>query len=495
MVLRWVFVLAGLAIAVVVSHRIFKGGSVLPIAELRVRITGSTEIPEPTKIQSTGDWYFLDHVSSGLALYDGVKKTFVPMLAESWRQEADGRHTFKLRSNAKFHDGTPITTKDVAWSIKRHLIFKTSTHFPLWEYLVGCDDLKILNDECEGLKFTETEITFRLKKQVDSFYLQLASPETGVWCSSDMDPATAKLNPTKFSGPYFVSGRDEDSALLKRNEENLISKEFPQSPRSIRIKRVPLSKMDAALINKEIDLAIKMHTPLGERAWKKDGLGVYSTTPSSIIYLFGLGQKDRSSVGADLLQALWKSNRDPVLSSSGSFLPYSSVYGLSENEFLAALGPKTAKKLRILYPEGFFPAAFLEQIQRSAESIGSEIVFSPLAPKDFMAAFTNEKLEGEYDYILSAYAASERYPAVQLRYLTKSLAKPPIDLKEAESPDFSGDRIQIFHEYEKWLLSSRQAIPLYFDVTLFVHQKNIDIGEQSKSDAEIELWRVTERRP
>ena len=467
----------------------------LPISELRVRITGVTEIPEPTNIQSTGDWYYLDHVSSGLALYDSAKKTFVPMLAETWRQEADGRHTFKLRANAKFHDGTPITTKDVAWSIKRHLIFKTSTHFPLWEYLVGCDDLKNLKDECEGLKFTESEITFRLKKQVDSFYLQLASPETGVWWSSDMDPDTAKLSPTKFSGAYFVAGRDEDSALLKRNEENQISKEFPNSPRSIRIKRVPVSKMDYASINKDIDLAIKMHTPLGERDWRKDGLGVYATTPSSIIYFFGLGQKDRPAVGADLLQALWKNNKDSVLSSSASFLPYSSVYGLSEREFLKALGPKTAKKLRVLYPEGFFPAAFLEQIQKAAQSIGSEIVFSPLAAKDFMAAFTSEKIAGEYDYILSAYAASERYPAVQLRYLTKSRAKPPIDLKEAESPDFNGDRVKIFHDYEKWLLSSRQAIPLYFDVTLFVHQKNIDIGEQSKSDAEIELWRVTERRP
>ena len=52
---------------------------------------------------------------------------------------------------------------------------------------------------------------------------------------------------------------------------------------------------------------------------------------------------------------------------------------------------------------------------------------------------------------------------------------------------------QILKDYQKWLLHSRQAIPLYFDVTLFLHQKNIDIGSQSMSDAEIELWRVQEK--
>ena len=82
---------------------------------------------------------------------------------------------------------------------------------------------------------------------------------------------------------------------------------------------------------------------------------------------------------------------------------------------------------------------------------------------------------------------------MQLRYLTKSLAKPPIDLKKAESPDFTMDREVVFKDYERWLLRSQQAIPLYFDVTLFVHQAEFDIGEQSISDAEIELWRVQEK--
>jgi peptide/nickel transport system substrate-binding protein len=43
-----------------------------------------------------------------------------PELAESWQVAADGGSvTFKLRKDARFHDGTPVTAKDVKWSFDR----------------------------------------------------------------------------------------------------------------------------------------------------------------------------------------------------------------------------------------------------------------------------------------------------------------------------------------------------------------------------------------
>jgi peptide/nickel transport system substrate-binding protein len=50
--------------------------------------------------------------------YDREK--LAPELAESWEVAADGMScTFKLRQDAKFHDGTPVTAKDVKWSFDR----------------------------------------------------------------------------------------------------------------------------------------------------------------------------------------------------------------------------------------------------------------------------------------------------------------------------------------------------------------------------------------
>src|ERR1700754_46200 len=54
----------------------------------------------------------------GTLSYDREK--LAPELAESWEVAADGMScTFRLRKDAKFHDGTPVTAKDVKWSFDR----------------------------------------------------------------------------------------------------------------------------------------------------------------------------------------------------------------------------------------------------------------------------------------------------------------------------------------------------------------------------------------
>jgi len=54
----------------------------------------------------------------GRVVYDRNK--LEPELAESWQIAPDGNSvTFRLRKNAKFHDGTPVTAKDVKWSFDR----------------------------------------------------------------------------------------------------------------------------------------------------------------------------------------------------------------------------------------------------------------------------------------------------------------------------------------------------------------------------------------
>ena len=44
----------------------------------------------------------------------------VPDLAESWDISTDGRvYTFRIRPDAVFHDGKPVTAEDVRWSLER----------------------------------------------------------------------------------------------------------------------------------------------------------------------------------------------------------------------------------------------------------------------------------------------------------------------------------------------------------------------------------------
>ena len=69
----------------------------------------------------------------GQVMYDYTK--LEPELAESWKIAPDGNSvTFKLRKGAKFHDGTPITAKDVKWSFDRAV---TVGGFPTFQMKAG----------------------------------------------------------------------------------------------------------------------------------------------------------------------------------------------------------------------------------------------------------------------------------------------------------------------------------------------------------------------
>jgi peptide/nickel transport system substrate-binding protein len=57
-------------------------------------------------------------LADGARSYDHA--VLKPELAESWQVAADGMSvTFKLRKDARFHDGTPVTARDVKWSFDR----------------------------------------------------------------------------------------------------------------------------------------------------------------------------------------------------------------------------------------------------------------------------------------------------------------------------------------------------------------------------------------
>src|SRR4030095_5396074 len=62
-----------------------------------------------------GNW---QHVIEPLVELDYVKKTWVGVLAESWEFQGK-RWVFKLKKGIKFHNGAPLTSKDVVFSVEK----------------------------------------------------------------------------------------------------------------------------------------------------------------------------------------------------------------------------------------------------------------------------------------------------------------------------------------------------------------------------------------
>ena len=74
---------------------------------------------DPHLVTDTGSAFIAVEVYSGLVKFD-TELNLVPDIAESWEIDASGTtYTFRLREDAKFHNGKPVTADDFKWSIER----------------------------------------------------------------------------------------------------------------------------------------------------------------------------------------------------------------------------------------------------------------------------------------------------------------------------------------------------------------------------------------
>ena len=78
-------------------------------------------------VSRTQGWVF-NHIFSSLTMADPIGLKMTPDLAERWESASDGSSmTFHLRGNALWHDGTPLTSEDVAWTYHMYLNGETGS--------------------------------------------------------------------------------------------------------------------------------------------------------------------------------------------------------------------------------------------------------------------------------------------------------------------------------------------------------------------------------
>lgn len=162
---------------------------------------------------------------SGLIRFDshGLPQ---PDLAESWGTSADGTlYNFSLRKNARWHDGKPVTTDDVIYTIE--LIKSSGSLFPA--------DIKDLWSQIEVKRLDETTLQFRLPEPFAPF---LDYATFGVLPkhllenvpADQLASADFNLNPIG-TGPYkfdhlMASGGQITGVVLTVNEDYYLQKPF-----------------------------------------------------------------------------------------------------------------------------------------------------------------------------------------------------------------------------------------------------------------------------
>ena len=458
-------------------------GKLFMAEEISVPFLNVKEIPDPTSVVTTWDWYFLDQISSSLIKWNPQENLFEGVLAESWHISKSDIE-FQIRPNLTFSNGSKITAYDVAASIKRTLVKRNSSHFRPWELLVGCDGLKRMDDSCAGIEvLSDLSIRFKLKYPSESFFLYMACPEGGIWSASEL--SQDQFKPQAFSGPYKVSSKEESFFLLQANGNWVQNDKFSKRPARVKAFWGSEAVFRDGLKQGKFDLILDLERPFLERDFPKDEYSIKSTAFNTLYYLFGVNGR-KAKLGRACLSELWSKAFPSSLAPATSFLPFVSLSGINKEQIMNALPDGQCQAVRVGYLEGYFSKDFVNFLFGN-----SNFVLVPMGKDQYYDSFTKAYSRGDLDFVLSPYVASERYPSVQINFLMED-REIPFNLSALDHRDEMENKKAVLNKVQTWMVQEQQVIPLVFGKAQLMYKQKIEIGRQPIVDSELQLWRVNE---
>ena len=150
---------------------------------LRIANQGEPETLDPQKTSTTVESNVLRNLFEGLVVMD-PKGNVAPGVAESWNASEDGvTYTFKLRADAKWSNGDPVTAGDFVFSLRRIQDPKTKSQYAEVLYPIknaqevntGKAELSALG--VEAIDARTLKITL---KAPTPYFLQLLTHQTGL---------------------------------------------------------------------------------------------------------------------------------------------------------------------------------------------------------------------------------------------------------------------------------------------------------------------------
>jgi peptide/nickel transport system substrate-binding protein len=192
----------------------------------------------------------------------------IPSLAESYKLADDVTHVYTIRQGVKFHDGSPMTTADVIYSLKRN-------QNPNSYWFFAFSNVKSIDQTGAW------EVTVRMKRADVTFPGLMATPAGGVGPQAYLKAkgknyGTPAAGPVG-TGPFKFTGWNQGANIgLARNDDYWDTEHKPMT-KAIQFSFIPEeSTMTTGLLSGEIDGAY--HTPYS-------GLNQLRSTSAGKLYL------------------------------------------------------------------------------------------------------------------------------------------------------------------------------------------------------------------
>ena len=144
--------------------------------------------------------------------------TDYPLIAESADLAPDRTSVlFTLRKEVRFHDGSPITPDDVAWSFA----ILRDKGAPLYRFYYG-DVTKVEKEGDRGLRFTFKSADNR---ELPAILSEMPVLSKAYWSNRDFEKTT--LDPPLGSGPYKIEAVEPGRSITYRRVADYWGKDLP----------------------------------------------------------------------------------------------------------------------------------------------------------------------------------------------------------------------------------------------------------------------------
>lgn len=176
---------------------------------------------EPSRIHLAPEYIFLENVLSPLVEMDPKTGQVQDGVAESYYWNGNELHLV-IRSNLKTVNGTPITSKDAEFSLKRLLTMPGNTHGDFKELICGSGSFESVEQSCSGIRSTDHELILTTTDAGKTFLLpMLTAIDFAVVRRGSVDPKTLQIiDWENTSGPYYVAKDSPDGKIELRANPN-----------------------------------------------------------------------------------------------------------------------------------------------------------------------------------------------------------------------------------------------------------------------------------